>query len=116
MSLSIGVMAMAIYPAAWVAAVGILIWSIGEMFYAAHFYKYMGDVAPKDQVGMYMGFAFLPVALGSFLSGIIGGPVSSFARETLGAPQLMWLIFGGIGIISALGLTVQAFVFKPKAS
>ena len=113
---SIGVMAMAIYPAAWVAAVGILIWSIGEMFYAAHFYKYMGDMAPKDQVGMYMGFAFLPVALGSFLSGIIGGPVSSFARDTLGLPQLMWLIFGGIGIISVVGLALQAFVFKPKTA
>ncbi len=113
---SIGVMSMAIYPAVWAAAIGILIWAIGEMFYAAHFYKYMGDMAPKDQVGMYMGFAFLPVALGSFLSGVIGGPVSSFARETLGAPQLMWLIFGGIGIVSVIGLTVQAFVFKPKAS
>ena len=113
---SIGVMAMATYPAAWVAAVGILIWSIGEMFYAAHFYKYMGDIAPKDQVGMYMGFAFLPVALGSFLSGIIGGPISSFARDTLGSPQLMWLIFGSIGIVSVIGLTLQAFVFKPKTS
>ncbi len=113
---SVGVMSMAIFPAAWVVAIGILIWSIGEMFYAAHFYKYMGDMAPKDQVGMYMGFAFLPVALGSFLSGVIGGPVSSFARVSLGAPQLMWLIFGGIGIISVLGLTLQGFLFKPKTS
>ena len=62
-------------------APGILIFSVGEMIYSAHFYRYLGSIAPPDQVGMYMGFAFLPIALGYFLAGLIGGPAYDVLQE-----------------------------------
>ncbi len=111
---SIGILAMGILPAVWLVAVGIFLFAVGEMTYAAHFYKYLGDMAPKDQVGMYMGFAFLPIAIGSWISGIIGGPVLNLARETLQQPQVAWFIFGGVGIVSAIGIALLIYVFPPR--
>ncbi len=112
---AVGVTMMSFHASPWMVAVGIVVFAIGEMAYAAHFYKYLGDMAPEDQVGMYMGFAFLPIALGSFLAGLIAGPIVNFARDVLGSPQLMWLLFGLVGIISAGGMALLTFVFKPTA-
>ncbi len=111
---SAGVMLIASYPSVWVVGAGIFVFSLGEMTYSAHFYKYLGDLAPKDQVGMYMGFAFLPIALGSFLAGQIAAPIADYARTTLGSPGSMWLLFGSIGVASAVGLALLTFAFPPK--
>jgi MFS family permease len=111
---SLGVISMSFFPAPWMVAVGILIFAVGEMTYAAHFYKYMGDLAPPDQVGMYMGFAFLPIALGGLLAGKMAVPVANFARETLGAAELMWLVFGSMGLVAAGGMALMALALKKK--
>jgi len=111
---SVGILAMGLHAAVWLVGIGIFFFALGEMTYAAHFYKYLGDMAPKDQVGMYMGFAFLPIAIGSFVSGIIGGPVLELARETLQQPQVAWFIFGGVGAVSALGIALLVYVFPPR--
>ncbi len=111
---SLGIFFMAIYPSLVVVGIGVVVFAFGEMTYSAHFYKYLGDMAPKDQVGMYMGFAFLPIAVGSWISGMIGGPILQLARETIGSPQMMWVFFGGVGMVSAIGIALPAFVFDPN--
>jgi POT family proton-dependent oligopeptide transporter len=113
---AVGVMVIGAVASPWSIGLGILIFAIGEMAYAAHFYKYLGDMAPPDQVGMYMGFAFLPIALGSFFSGLMASPVANFARETLGNPQLMWVLFGLVGIVSAIGIWLLTVFAKPQPS
>jgi MFS family permease len=99
---------MGIAPSVVVAGIGIVGFSIGEMIYSAHFYRYLGSIAPKDQIGMYMGFAFLPIALGYFLAGLIGGPIYAFFKETMHAPQMMWFAFAVVGIVSAGGMLLLA--------
>jgi MFS family permease len=111
---SVGILFMASYAAVVVVGIGIFLFAVGEMTYSAHFYKYLGDMAPKEQVGMYMGFAFLPIAVGSWISGAIGGPILNLARETIGSPQMMWVFFGAVGLVSAFGITLLTFVFPPK--
>lgn len=111
---SVGILLMAIHPAVVVVGAGIFLFAVGEMTYSAHFYKYLGDMAPKEQVGMYMGFAFLPIAVGSWISGAIGGPILNLARQIIGSPQMMWVFFGGVGLVSALGMAVLTFVIPPK--
>lgn len=95
-------------PHAVALVAGILVFAVGEMIYSAHFYRYLGSIAPPDQIGMYMGFAFLPIALGYFLAGLIGGPVYLFCKQTLGAPQLMWFVFAAVGLVSAVGMGLLA--------
>lgn len=53
----------------------IFIFGIGEMAGSPKITEYIGRIAPKDKVGLYMGASFLPVALGNFLAGIVAGPV-----------------------------------------
>jgi len=96
------------------AAAGVVVFSIGEMIYSAHFYKYLGSLAPAGQEGMYLGFAFFPIALGSLIAGWIGGPIASWARESLHAPQRMFWGFGAVGLVAAIGLWIHASVFAQQ--
>lgn len=53
----------------------IFIFGIGEMAGSPKITEYIGRIAPKDKTALYMGCSFLAVALGSFLAGIVSGPV-----------------------------------------
>ncbi|GAB7088842.1 MFS transporter [Marinifilum fragile] len=53
----------------------IFIFSIGEMASSPKITEYIGRIAPKDKVGLYMGCSFLPVFAGSTLGGVISGNV-----------------------------------------
>lgn len=101
---SVGVAIMGLHPSVVLAGLGVVVFALGEMTYSAHFYHYLGNIAPPGQVGMYMGFAFLPIAVGSFISGQIGGPISTYFRESIKSPQLMWFAFAAVGMASAFGL------------
>jgi proton-dependent oligopeptide transporter, POT family len=48
--------------------------AFGELFAAARQYEYIGALAPKGQEGLFLGYANLPMAIGSF----VGGPVGAF--------------------------------------
>ncbi len=100
------------YPSLYVAGAGVVVIALGEITYSAHFYKYLGDMAPPDQVGMYMGFAFLPIAVGYFGSGVIGGWLRAL---TASDPRLIWFAFGAIGLVASVGIYLLTEVFRPKA-
>ncbi len=59
----------------WVVIIGIFIFSIGEMASSPKITEYIGKIAPKDKVALYMGTSFLPVAGGNLVAGILSGPV-----------------------------------------
>jgi POT family proton-dependent oligopeptide transporter len=110
-----GVAFIGVAPSIWVVGIGILIFAVGEMIYSAHFYRYLGSIAPPDQVGMYMGFAFLPIALGSVLAAQIGAPAYDFFKNTLHQPQLMWFAFAVVGAVSGFGLLLMTRLLKGEA-
>ncbi len=90
-------------------AVGLF--AMGEGTLAPRFYEYVGSLAPKEQVGTYMGFAFLPVAIGSFGA----GAVADWLRLSYLAtnPTMMWYILAAIGIVtSALIILYNLFLTK----
>ena len=96
------------------AIAGVALFAIGEIVYSAHFYKYLGSLAPKGQEGMYLGVAILPIALGSLVAGWVGGPILSWARDTLGHPEKMFWGFGAIGFVAALGLWAHATFYGKR--
>ncbi len=108
-----GIAIIGVVPSIWAVGAGILVFSIGEMIYSAHFYRYLGSIAPPDQIGMYMGFAFLPIALGYWLSGIIGAPAYPFFRNTLHHPEWMWFAFAAVGVVAAFGLLLMTALIRP---
>jgi len=102
-------------PTVTIAIVAMALFAIGEATQAPRFYEYVANLAPKDQVGTFMGFAFLPVAIGSFVAGPLSGwLVQSYLRDTMN-PAAMWYILAAIGFGSTV-LMILYNVFLVKKS
>ncbi|HXK81186.1 MAG TPA: MFS transporter [Bacteroidales bacterium] len=55
--------------------VTILVFGLGEMASSPKISEYIGRIAPKDKVALYMGCSFLPMAGGNFFAGLLSGNV-----------------------------------------
>ena len=55
--------------------ISLLIFGLGEMAGSPKITEYIGRIAPKDKVGLYMGFSYIPMAIGNLLAGFISGYV-----------------------------------------
>ncbi len=55
--------------------ISIMIFAIGEMASSPKIYEYIGRIAPKDKVALYMGMNFLPIAGGNLFAGILSGRI-----------------------------------------
>ena len=82
------------------AIIGVGMFAIGEATQAPRFYEYVSNLAPKEQVGTFMGFAFLPVAIGSFVAGPLADWLRASFMET--NPSMMWYTLAGIGLASTV--------------
>jgi dipeptide/tripeptide permease len=86
--------------------------ALGEMTASPRIYEYIGGIAPKGQEGLYLGYANLPIALGSIFGGPLGGRLfEKFISDPQKAgqavnPVAMWLIIAAIGILSIIGLAI----------
>ena len=94
--------------------IGIALFAVGEATQAPRFYEYVASLAPKDQVGTFMGFAFLPVAIGSFTAGYISDWLRLNYLTT--DPSTMWYIVAGIGIVSTILMALYNFFLTPKTA
>ncbi len=94
--------------------IAMALFAIGEATQAPRFYEYVSDLAPKGQVGTFMGFAFLPVAIGSFVAGPLGGWfVETYLQSSSNNPAMMWYILAGIGFgTTALMILYNIFFVK----
>jgi dipeptide/tripeptide permease len=95
-----------------VAVLGIALFALGESTQAPRFYEYVSTLAPKNQLGTFMGFAFLPVAIGSFAA----GPIADWLRTSYLTtnPSLMWYIVAAIGVLSTLLMILYNSFIAPK--
>ena len=93
-----------LYPS-WQAAAGAMfLLALGEVLQAPRFYEYVADLAPKEQVGTYMGFAFLPVAVGALFAGQLGSfLVTRYVKGPAG-PSGAWIILAGIGATGTVAM------------
>lgn len=55
--------------------ISILIFGLGEMASSPKITEYIGRIAPREKVALYMGASFLPMAGGNFFAGILSGDV-----------------------------------------
>ena len=86
--------------------------ALGEMFASPRIYEYIGAIAPKGQEGLYLGYANLPVALGSIVGAPLGGRLfetfisNPVAKGQAANPTAIWLIVAGMGLVSMIGLAL----------
>ncbi|MCP4223811.1 MAG: MFS transporter, partial [Actinomycetia bacterium] len=95
---TVGMAMLAVSTHAWVFLAGIIIFSIGEMTTHPKFISYIGLIAPKDKVALYMGYSFLYGVLGSSIGGVIGGYGYERFVKQQHQPEILWLIFAAIGL------------------
>jgi len=107
---------MAAVPTLGVTVAAIVLFAIGEATQAPRYYEYVADLAPQEQVGTYMGFAFLPIAIGTFIAGGLAGKlVAHFIRGPgSAAPERMWLVVGSIGVVSTILMLLYDRLIAPR--
>ncbi len=90
----------------WLIMLSITIFAFGEMIASPKSQEYVGRIAPQQKVAMYMGFYFWTVALGNIFGGRLSGELYGSLARDAGRPDIMWYIFGGLGLITAVVLVV----------
>ncbi len=94
--------------------------ALGEMFASPRIYQYIGAIAPKGQEGLFLGYANLPLALGTIVGAPLGGMLFERFIETPlknGQPMqagIMWTIVALMGVISLIGVLVYDKVLVEK--
>lgn len=88
----------------WIVVGGIIVFSFGEMMASPKSKEYTGRIAPPNKVALYMGYFYWCVALGNLFGGILSGQLyAAFARD-MHRPDIMWLIFALLGLVTAIAI------------
>jgi dipeptide/tripeptide permease len=95
----------------FVAALVVL--ALGEITQSARYYEYISRLAPSGQQGLYMGYAFLPIAIGYFIAGPLGGYLLHEFGDVLHRPRQMWWVVTGVGVLGAVLMLIYDRVSKP---
>ena len=104
---------LAVHPSMPMLVVTLVGVALGEITQTSRYYEYVSRLAPPGQQGLYMGFAFLPVAIGYFIAGPLGGYLVHHFGEVLHKPQQMWWVVSGVGIFSTVLMWLYDIIFKP---
>ena len=107
---------LAIHPSVPMLIVTLIVVALGEITQTSRYYEYVSRLAPPGQQGLYMGYAFLPIAIGYFFAGPLGGFLLHHYGEVLHKPQQMWWWITGVGIVSTLLMYLYDVIFKPGAA
>ena len=104
---------LALHPTTVGLIAALVVLALGEITQSARYYEYISRLAPPGQQGLYMGYAFLPIAIGYFIAGPLGGYLLHYFGDILHRPQQMWWVVTGVGIAGAVLMVVYDKVFKP---
>ncbi|MCG3120663.1 MAG: Multidrug resistance protein MdtH [bacterium] len=97
--LGIGFGATALATGLLSAAISVSIWTFGEMVFLPGAVAYMGEIAPAERRGEYMGLYQMTFSLGFTLSGVIGTALFERFGSTV-----LWSVMLVAGIVSAIAL------------
>ena len=106
-----------IHPYYIMAALYLIVFSVGEAFYSPRVYEYAAAIAPKGQEASYGSLAYLPFLVGKILVGAGGWLLAAFCPEH--GPRhsgTMWLIFALAASVAPIGLVVfRRYIRVPEA-
>lgn len=98
------------------AILALVVLAIGEMVQSPRYYEYVSRLAPPGQQGTFMGFSFLPIAIGFVVAGLIGGRLVTYFGEVLHRPNHLWFVIAGIGVLTTLLMWIYDKQVKPPES
>jgi POT family proton-dependent oligopeptide transporter len=104
-----------VHPSVWMAVATLVVVAIGEIMQQPRYYDYISRLAPPDQQGTYMGFAFLPLGIGSFIAGPFSGWLMHHFGEEQHRPAMIWWWVIGVGIATTVLLWIYDLFLKNEA-
>ncbi|MGA8073880.1 MAG: MFS transporter [Candidatus Acidiferrales bacterium] len=104
-----------IHPSFKMAIVTLFVISLGEITLSPRYYEYISRLAPAGQQGTYMGFAFLPIGIGSLIGGWLGGVLIHRYGEIAHQPAKIWWAVTGVGVLTTLLMVLYDLILKPSA-
>jgi POT family proton-dependent oligopeptide transporter len=105
------------HPTVTMVVVTLFAVSLGEIIQSPRYYEYISRLAPPGQQGTYMGFAFLPIGIGSLIGGWFGGLLIHHFGEVMHRPELIWWSVTGVGVgTAALLLVYDKYLRVPGSS
>jgi proton-dependent oligopeptide transporter, POT family len=104
---------LALHPAISTTILALAGVALGEIIQTPRYYEYMSRLAPPGQQGLFMGYAFLPVAIGYFLAGVLGGHLVHLFGDVLKQPAKMWWVVMGVGIVTTLLMWLYNLIARP---
>jgi MFS family permease len=84
----------------------LLVLALGEIIQAPRYYEYISRLAPLKEQGTYMGFAFLPIGIGSLIGGWFGGTLVHHFGEVTHQPERIWWSVTAVGLATAAVLWI----------
>jgi dipeptide/tripeptide permease len=97
-----------------IVAAGLFVFAIGEMMASPTSQEFVGRIAPRDKVAMYMGYYFVSIALGNLFGGILSGQLYGKLARDMQRPDLMWAAFGGLMLLTAVIFVLYNKLALPK--
>jgi predicted MFS family arabinose efflux permease len=94
------------FPSVPMVVVTLVVVALGEIIQSPRYYEYISRLAPSGQQGTYMGFAFLPIGIGSLIGGWFGGKLLHHFGEVTHHPAGMWWTVAGVGVLTAILLWI----------
>lgn len=111
---TLGMFILSLGSTPWIFIAGLIIFTLGEMTTHPKFLSYIGIIAPPDKKALYMGYSFLYGVIGSSIGSFLGASLYQKIVEQMNQPQLLWLIFCGIGVLSIVGLLLYNKIVNRK--
>ncbi len=103
---SVSWLILAFHASVWAAVTSIFVLALGEIIQQPRYYEYISRLAPPGQQGTYMGFAFLPIGIGSLIGGWFGGTLLHHFGEEAHQPTLIWWAVTGVGVATTVLLWI----------
>ena len=86
----------------------ILLIAFGEMLTSPKSQEYVASIAPKGSAAMFMGYYFVSMALGFLFAGFLSGWSYGYLVKEIKSPEIMWLLFAGIALVTGFGFYLLA--------
>ena len=102
-----------VHPSIPMVICTLVVVALGEIVQSPRYYEYISRLAPPDQQGTYLGFAFLPIGIGSLAGGWFGGKLLHHFGEVQHQPARIWLSVTSVGVTTALLLWIYDRVIAP---
>ena len=104
---------LAVHPSTFAFGVLLVILALGELLQASRYYEYCSRLAPPGQQGLYMGYAFLPIAIGYAIAGPLGGYLLHEFGDVLHKPAQMWWVIVAIGVATSALMWLYGRIVTP---